>query len=935
MNTKITLYYSIAAVFIGVSLAALSPAHAASCPANMKGEAVVITRDSSGGILKNMKWELYKQAYDADSSPILGSQIGTSNTGEAAFSSIKFDPLAVTCSGSGCDNKFVVKIYDINRDAGEFLYWNTDIGCGDTRTIEARLSSIQVIIRDKDKNALKNRAFELYTQKRDVAGNPVINETASKSLNTGDTGVKTLYVSPGAYIIKIPAIDNKFIYTNPDIQVSGLAKTEFDYTLSNVTVSIRDGQGKLLVNTLFNVYKQEKDADGKFIIGEIVSGYNTGSDGVIGIFLPTGNYALRFSGAGGEFYYLWNQQIIETKSYIIDYKLSNVNIIVRDARGELLPKSYFDVYKQATDADGTFILGERIGRFNTGDSGVVGIFLPTGNYAFRFEGTATQYQYFWNQFVGVSGTQTINFNFSTLKVVITGVENELLKNIQVTLYKQKFDEFNNPIFGTKITTLSTGDGGASVFYIPGGLYAVVIKSPDGKDITLWKKEVGESGFVQVDYVLSALDMVIKNGNNEIVKNSIAEIYEQAYDAKGNVLLGKLVGSKSTGDIGRATFYYPPGKYAIKIKGTQGFDYYLWEKTIQEQKTTKINFFLSMLRIIVRDAAKNPIKGASVAIASQKADFAGKPIINKNITSIITTDSGFGDVYVPAGFYAVAIGSEKKFDIKVNDYLMTTVEIEKIDEAAYTIKIVRVPFPIGSRKDGTLVKISDNPAVYVIKKGEKRLIANADVFRQLGFAWKNIITISNVELELYNDGAPLTFEDARRPDGTVIKTATSKAVYLIDLGKKRPFPSAQIFNALGYKWSRIITISEWEFSNYLLGLPVTFNKIKDGNLVKSVLSPAIFLIENGQKRLIPSARLFIARGYKWKDVLAAADEDISKFPDGDPLGFEFTDEDQDGLNYEEEVLFGTLPAIDDTDHDGYLDGEEVRNGFNPLGEGKLK
>jgi hypothetical protein len=72
-----------------------------------------------------------------------------------------------------------------------------------------------------------------------------------------------------------------------------------------------------------------------------------------------------------------------------------------------------------------------------------------------------------------------------------------------------------------------------------------------------------------------------------------------------------------------------------------------------------------------------------------------------------------------------------------------------------------------------------------------------------------------------------------------------------------------------------------------------------------------------------------------NVLVVTDADLAKFPDGEALAFDFTDEDQDGLNYEEEILFGTDPAIDDTDHDGYLDGEEVRNGFNPLGPGKLK
>jgi hypothetical protein len=48
-----------------------------------------------------------------------------------------------------------------------------------------------------------------------------------------------------------------------------------------------------------------------------------------------------------------------------------------------------------------------------------------------------------------------------------------------------------------------------------------------------------------------------------------------------------------------------------------------------------------------------------------------------------------------------------------------------------------------------------------------------------------------------------------------------------------------------------------------------------------------------------------------------------------------DSDGDGLFDREEVhVYKTNPLIDDTDKDGYSDGEEVKNGYNPIGTGKL-
>ena len=70
-----------------------------------------------------------------------------------------------------------------------------------------------------------------------------------------------------------------------------------------------------------------------------------------------------------------------------------------------------------------------------------------------------------------------------------------------------------------------------------------------------------------------------------------------------------------------------------------------------------------------------------------------------------------------------------------------------------------------------------------------------------------------------------------------------------------------------------------------------------------------------------------------------DADISNLEKGlniaTPEGeFKAADTDDDNLYDEEEAQYGTDPNNPDSDGDGYLDGEEVKNGYNPLGEGKL-
>ncbi len=50
---------------------------------------------------------------------------------------------------------------------------------------------------------------------------------------------------------------------------------------------------------------------------------------------------------------------------------------------------------------------------------------------------------------------------------------------------------------------------------------------------------------------------------------------------------------------------------------------------------------------------------------------------------------------------------------------------------------------------------------------------------------------------------------------------------------------------------------------------------------------------------------------------------------------FDDSDNDGLTYYDEYLFGTNPTKPDTDNDGYNDGAEVHNGYDPIAPGEAR
>jgi hypothetical protein len=77
-------------------------------------------------------------------------------------------------------------------------------------------------------------------------------------------------------------------------------------------------------------------------------------------------------------------------------------------------------------------------------------------------------------------------------------------------------------------------------------------------------------------------------------------------------------------------------------------------------------------------------------------------------------------------------------------LVTTTELAKYITAANGVKL----------NDGSLIKAKNDNKVYVISNGQRRWIANESTFNQLGYNWKNILTISDKVVTLHSEGEKL-------------------------------------------------------------------------------------------------------------------------------------------------------------------------------------
>ena len=200
-------------------------------------------------------------------------------------------------------------------------------------------------------------------------------------------------------------------------------------------------------------------------------------------------------------------------------------------------------------------------------------------------------------------------------------------------------------------------------------------------------------------------------------------------------------------------------------------------------------------------------------------------------------------------------------------------------SSYTFSLKVENITLNTYENNSLLMKKDGSKVYLIENGTKRWITTTAVFIASGYNWDDIIAVSESELSLYTQGKNVTANFSAKPNGTLLKGSGPK-VYLIENGTKRWITDATIFIASGYDWNNIITISESELNIYSHGENIYANS--NVNLNGTLLKssgPKVYLIKNGIKRWITSESVFINNGYNWNDIITISESELNIYPHG--------------------------------------------------------
>lgn len=173
--------------------------------------------------------------------------------------------------------------------------------------------------------------------------------------------------------------------------------------------------------------------------------------------------------------------------------------------------------------------------------------------------------------------------------------------------------------------------------------------------------------------------------------------------------------------------------------------------------------------------------------------------------------------------------------------------------------------------------SPRGTVFLIVDDTKRGFTSQEAFRKIGFNPEEIINANWDDLNTYQDGKPITATSSYLTGALLQDKKTGGVYYVVD-GTKAPIWDRVLLKTK-FKFKSITPVPPEKLASYATVEPAIFG---DGELLKTDISPAVYVIENKMRRPIVSGELFESLGYKWKNIVNVPGKILNLYQEGLPI-----------------------------------------------------
>lgn len=169
------------------------------------------------------------------------------------------------------------------------------------------------------------------------------------------------------------------------------------------------------------------------------------------------------------------------------------------------------------------------------------------------------------------------------------------------------------------------------------------------------------------------------------------------------------------------------------------------------------------------------------------------------------------------------------------------------------------------------------AIYLLIDDKRRGFKNMEAFRKIGINPEEVIDVSWDDIADYAEIEPIT-TTSTYPIGALLQNKKTGGIYWVINGTKSPILD-RVFLKTTFKNRKPIQVKPDELEKYTTVDPYLY---KNGELLSSQSSSAVYLISGGLRHAINSAEIFLEMGYKWQNVIQVPDKILERYEEGDPI-----------------------------------------------------
>ena len=169
-------------------------------------------------------------------------------------------------------------------------------------------------------------------------------------------------------------------------------------------------------------------------------------------------------------------------------------------------------------------------------------------------------------------------------------------------------------------------------------------------------------------------------------------------------------------------------------------------------------------------------------------------------------------------------------------------------------------------DGTL--FTQDGVTYVVSNGTKRRIMNADIFTSWGYRWGSVKRATTGDRNL-PIGIPI---DIIKP-GKLFRAGSTGSVYIMvweNSAWRKQHISLSSFNALGYKWGEIQSVSA-SFVNSIPASSIVYTQTQHPTETLVVMDGSVYMVDHGTRRYV-SSHVYNSHAWPWSSVKPATQAD---------------------------------------------------------------